>query len=214
LDDHVKHVGSSEREILVAAKELFAENTYDGVSMSEIAERAGVSKANLYHHYDSKEDLYFAVLRAACRQAEACLNEILAKDGPIDERLRTFAREHLAWLHADPQPTRLIMREVIEHSPRSGRKLAEEVFGSGFGNLVAVFQEGQERGELRDSLDPALAASLLLSACASFFQWRDVMPHMPEISYAGDPEGYADGVVDLLLHGIVGRRRAVAGDVE
>ena len=56
--DTVQSAG--ELSILDAAVRLFSESGYDGVSMRRIAEEAGVSKANIYHHFASKEALNFA----------------------------------------------------------------------------------------------------------------------------------------------------------
>jgi TetR/AcrR family transcriptional regulator len=94
------------------------------------------------------------------------------------------------------------MREVAEHSEHRGRKLAEQVFGSNYSEIVALFEEGQARGELRADIDPAFAAGLLMSANMAFFQWRDVMRHMPACGPTEDRETYACSVVDVLLNGI------------
>jgi TetR/AcrR family transcriptional regulator len=193
---------SGECGILTAARELFARLGYDAVSMSMIAAEAGVSKANLYHHFGSKDDLYFAVLRDACDDKCSAWTRLRDQDVSVLERLRHFAREHLQEICARPTHVRLIMREVAEHSEHRGRKLAEEVFGSDFGKIVALFEEGQARGEFSADVDPAFVAGLLLSANMAFFQWRDVMRHMPTAGFADDPAAYADGVVEVLLHGI------------
>ena len=52
--------------ILEAAESLFSERGFDAVSMSDIAAAAGVCKANVFHHFTSKNELYIAVLRNAC----------------------------------------------------------------------------------------------------------------------------------------------------
>ena len=48
--------------ILAAARLAFAEGAYHEVSLDSVAERAGVSKALLYEHFDSKRELYQAML--------------------------------------------------------------------------------------------------------------------------------------------------------
>ena len=49
-------------EIIVVATQLFAERGYEGTSMGDLAERVGLRKASLFHHYASKDELYCAVL--------------------------------------------------------------------------------------------------------------------------------------------------------
>ena len=59
------------QRIQAVALELFAEQGYDKTSLREIAERLGVTKAALYYHFKSKEDIvrsftedYFAQMDA------------------------------------------------------------------------------------------------------------------------------------------------------
>lgn len=54
--------------ILQAAAELFPQKGYDGVSMMEIADRAGVSKLTLYSHFTDKEDLFTQSVIDCCEQ--------------------------------------------------------------------------------------------------------------------------------------------------
>ena len=63
LSSPVMPQSAGEIAILDAAVHLFSEHGYDGVSMRRIAQAAGVSKANIYHHFDSKQALYFAIMR-------------------------------------------------------------------------------------------------------------------------------------------------------
>jgi TetR/AcrR family transcriptional regulator len=51
------------QRILAVAERLFGERGFNGVSISHIADAAGVSKANVFHHYSSKLSLYEAVLQ-------------------------------------------------------------------------------------------------------------------------------------------------------
>ena len=62
--------------ILATAEALFAEQGFDAVSMNAIGVAAGVSKANVFHHFTCKNDLYIAVLRHACRDATQHLDEL------------------------------------------------------------------------------------------------------------------------------------------
>jgi len=50
-------------EILDVAAELFTEKGYDATSLREIAERLGITKAALYYHFPSKDDILRALLK-------------------------------------------------------------------------------------------------------------------------------------------------------
>src|SRR3989304_9442427 len=82
--------------ILAAAEALFAEHGFDAASMSAIAERAGVSKANIFHHFSSKNALYRAVLRHAIREVPRQLKHMSSHSGAVSADLAQFARGHLS----------------------------------------------------------------------------------------------------------------------
>ena len=52
--------------ILASAKQLFAEHGFDGVSMDQIAQAAGVSKLTVYSHFGDKETLVGDVVHRVC----------------------------------------------------------------------------------------------------------------------------------------------------
>ena len=207
--------GAGRGEILAAAKDLFAESGYDAVSISAIARRAGTSKANVFHHFGSKDTLYLEVMRAACSTFEDAISEL---DGGIDGcgiRLRRFVRRDLEQMHADPDQAHLILREVLESGPSRGRALATEVFDEHFGELVALFREGMASGEFVDDVPPALAASMLIACNVFLFQSQHVLRHLPGVDFVDDPERYADLVSRVLLDGLRRREpRAGGGSAE
>jgi AcrR family transcriptional regulator len=53
--------GDTRERILDVALELFTEQGFDGTSLREIAERLGVTKAALYYHFASKDDILLAL---------------------------------------------------------------------------------------------------------------------------------------------------------
>ena len=55
------------RQILDAATELFVAQGYGAVSMDAVARVAGVSKATLYAHFESKDRLFATIIEDACR---------------------------------------------------------------------------------------------------------------------------------------------------
>jgi TetR/AcrR family transcriptional regulator len=68
---------ATKRALLAAARVAFAEHGFAGARVDDIAERAGVNKQLVYHHYGDKDGLYLAVLERLyeeIRQAEAKLN--------------------------------------------------------------------------------------------------------------------------------------------
>ena len=192
--------------ILAAAGSLFAEHGFDAVSMNAVAERAGVSKANVFHHFGSKDALYLAVIRAVCRGTSAEMERFEADAStPVPQALNAVARDHLRLVLQHAGLSRLVLRDLLENGPVRGPELAQQVFGQNFSRLVRLLQAGQVRGELRDDVDPAMAAVLLIAADVFFFQSHDVLKHYPEVTFADQPERFSAMLVDLLLRGLLPR---------
>jgi len=195
--------GDATARILAAAEALFSKHGFDAVSMNAIAEKAKVSKANIFHHFSSKKTLYLAVLRVACRDSTQYLQELFVETGPLPERLTNFIRKQLASMFEHGEVTRLILRELLKDGERQGRDLAEKVFGDNFAQLVEILRTGQARGELRADMDPAMIATLLIGATVFFFESQDVLRHFPDVKFAHDPQRYSGLLVDILLRGIL-----------
>ena len=64
------------QRVIRAAADLFSELGYDAVSVAAIADRAGVSKANIFHHFKTKQDLFYEVLRSTTQASADILAEI------------------------------------------------------------------------------------------------------------------------------------------
>lgn len=101
--------------ILRGAAAAFAGSGYASTSMEDVAEACGVTKLIVYRHFDSKEELYRAILqRVFDRQAEELLHGLANPAPPGQEglgarTLLTVAREDpaaftLLWRHAPREP--------------------------------------------------------------------------------------------------------------
>lgn len=194
---------SSTERILAAAETLFAEQGYDAASMNAIAAKAGVSKANIFHHFSSKNALYLAVLQAACRESCERLEFLESGEGNFVERLCAFAQNHLQALLSHAQVARLILRDMMERGPDHSRTLAEQVFGRNFSKLVEIIRDGQARAELRSDIDPAAVAVMLIAANIYFFQARDALRHLANVDFADDPLRYNQKTMQVLLSGLL-----------
>jgi AcrR family transcriptional regulator len=95
-------MGDKSQLIICAAREAFLEKGYDGVSMDEVANRAGVAKQTVYARYASKDALFLAVVDSVQGKMLSAISaaELL----PIRDRLQRIARELLDVVldHFDP----------------------------------------------------------------------------------------------------------------
>lgn len=201
MSDHTSaHAGRA--EILGAATDLFGEAGFDAVSISAIAVRAGTSKANVFHHFGSKESLFLEVMRTACDVFSSALEEATSTEGGFGERVRAYIRSDIELMRDNPDRSHLIMREVLESGPASGRALASEVFHDHFVELKTLFEEGQAAGEFRRDVPAELAATMMVAGNVFLFQSQNVLRHLPGVDFVDEPDRYATLASRILLDGL------------
>jgi len=83
--------------ILDTALELFSEHGFDGTTLQQIADRLGFTKAALYYHFRSKDDLLHALLRPAMADLELLLDHHDGAPDTPSER-RRFMRNYVDYL--------------------------------------------------------------------------------------------------------------------
>src|SRR5512142_1310913 len=106
-------------QILETAKTLFVHKGYHGLSMREIAEALGVSKAALYYHFQDKQELFLAIIQAYLDQMSAALDRIAAEPVSATEQVRRFI-EHVLTQPAEQRATiRLASQEIVQLEPQA-----------------------------------------------------------------------------------------------
>jgi AcrR family transcriptional regulator len=100
--------------ILDAALEVFSRRGYNGASIDEIAQAAGISKALIYEHFPSKKDLHVSLLERHTQQIFVRLAETADTDDPGEVRLRNGVDAFLLWVESNPVAFRLLFRDTFE----------------------------------------------------------------------------------------------------
>lgn len=191
------------RNILESAAALFARDGYEPVSIAQIALHAGVSKANIFHHYESKEALFMAVMREASTEHAEWAEALLDEPGSSADKLKRLVRFEMQNMFANDQRTRLILREVVDHGPCIGRQVAQQAFHRNFSAVVALFEQGKTRGEFRADLDSASAALTFRGALCLYFQCGETLRQFDEARHLDSASDFADRVCDIVLRGVV-----------
>ena len=194
---------AGEQAILEAAVRLFSEQGFDGVSMRAVALEAGVSKSNIYHHFESKEALYLAIWQHSAENLAVMVRGLAESEGDFETRLREFARNHLAHLFRNATTMRLMMREMMFGTSGNKHHVFEHAVGEVLETLIGIFENGQRAGLLRPGVDPALCAFLMLGT-DTFYLLTDDMRHYPPMDiYTLPEERFSDDLMDIILHGML-----------
>ena len=196
-------ISAGERSILEAAAEAFARAGFDSVSLAEVAAQAKVSKANIFHHFRSKEGLYLEVMREACKGHAQFTESLLARtDLSSTEKLKRLIEFDFDDLFHNEQRSHLVVREILNTGCRSGRSMIQPVFLRNFVAVVGLLRQGQECGEFRTDVDPAVVAWMIGGTVMLFFQNRESLGHFPGMDCRLGPAAYAAKVFEIVLGGL------------
>ncbi|HKD58936.1 MAG TPA: TetR/AcrR family transcriptional regulator [Terracidiphilus sp.] len=185
--------------ILEAALREFAALGMAGARMDQIAGAAGVNKALLYYHFESKEKLYVAALEMISAKIRDRSMAVFLRDASAGERLLRTALDHFDRILAQGAFQSLLQQEMMRlHQGESDALpvLVKRVFAPLQSMYQSMMREGIASGELIDAdwLQIHLAA---LGANIFYFLaapvWRLVMPFDP----------YAADVLEARRHAVV-----------
>lgn len=153
--------GTKRRDTIVdEATRLFGERGYDGASMADLAERVGLRKASLFHHFPSKEQLYAAVLEKPVRELNAAVENVLTSDASFEGRLDALNDALVDLLSAQPFAARLIVRETMEWTSASAGVVVVAIDGV-LRSAERFLREGQDNGVVVDGDVRQLLVSII-----------------------------------------------------
>ncbi len=164
-------------EIVQAALDVFAEKGFAAAKLDEIAARAGISKGALYLYFETKEDIFRAVVREAVAPNLDMVETVLAQTTmPFPDLLRmVFAR-----IGQMIGASRLgaVVKLVIGESrnfPELARVWHDEVVSRALTALTGALAKAQVRGEIRLG-DPRLQAFSIMGPVLMGVIWQETFP--------------------------------------
>jgi AcrR family transcriptional regulator len=196
--------GSSNRRpeksnlIIEAAGQLFLEQGYGAVSMDQIAKVAGVSKATVYAHFESKDRLFAAVIQTGCSAYAEGIVPAIMELTDIRESMTRIAAGIESFLLAPK--TLGIYRVIIAEGPRFP-ELVQAFVNSGplpfLKLLTDFFQRAHDRNMLKVP-NPRLAAHQLVWLVRGPLYMRRML-NLNDMVGEPPAEEVIAGAVDMLL---------------
>lgn len=198
-------------EIVEAALEAFAAKGFAATRLDDVAKRAGVTKGTLYLYFANKEDLFKAVIQLALVPNIATAESRLAESqGPTADVFKAVVGNFMATVAGSKIGAipKLIIGEA-HNFPEIAKFYVDEVVSRGLKIVAAILQRGIARGEIRASIDPMLAAPVLIGPLLLLVIWKNVLE--PHSGRSIDPAGYIQTYADILLNGLLTESAAKEG---
>lgn len=182
--------------IIAAARDEFARRGFDGARVDQIARRAGVNKQLLFYYFHSKRGLFSAVLARGAAELEQQLAQLGGTDGRPLDRLRATLEAQFDFLAAHPALVTLLTQ--------AGRSDARP-FAPAIKRLVVLLAEGQGLGQVRDDVDPHLAAAQAVVLMVAYLGLESLIAASAPPLGADEPalrERWKEAAVRLVLEGV------------
>ena len=163
-------------QLLDVGAAMFAEKPYEDVMMEDIAARADVSRATLYHYYPSKRDFYVAIFKRASKRMLARANA--DPQLPLAEQLASGLEAHIQKLADHPFEAVAINRGALSDDPAIQAIITEELSVVGQRLIDKLVAEGHVRDvtEIRDVAEIAVEGWLAFAraACVKWVQSQKI----------------------------------------
>jgi AcrR family transcriptional regulator len=159
-------------KILATATRLFSEQGYESTSLSQVAREAGVSKALIFWHFDSKEKLYRIALRKT-------LEAYYIDDGTLTglgeaEQIERLIDQFYDFVHDNVYSVRFFLSLTLQSEGQPDERLSRvnELYGVYRSSFASIIERGRAHGVFRAEVDPARDAALIMASLAGILVQR------------------------------------------
>jgi AcrR family transcriptional regulator len=197
------------REIVTAARTVFASRGFDKATLEEIAEHAEYGKGTVYNYFDSKESLFAAAFESLLDDVRGIAAEVAREPGSARQCFNEYARCLVNYYQTNYDFCQMVMREWARVYHVGGGERVRCLQGSllaAVKPLADVLRRAMRAGEVR-RVDPLGLAIMFFGLVHEYFL------HAPSVrgpQGLKDARPHTDLVVSVFFDG-VGRAQAVSG---
>lgn len=210
-------VPGTEKRLLEAAGEIFAEHGYRAATVRQICEKARANIAAVNYHFGDKEGLYMAALRSVHRaSAEKYPSNLgVSQATTPQQKLRVYVRSLMLRIFDEGRPgwhTKIMMREMLEPT-RAFDLLVEEGARPLHQELFSIVRE--LLGSAADDEVVRLSALSIVSQCVYYRRARPVITRLyPQQRYdSNEVERLTEHITQFSLLAIEGLCKKMPGEV-
>lgn len=198
------HHGERREEIIEIATALFLENGFSGTSISLVADAAGITKASLYHHFPSKNDMFITCMTQGFETEINFLNEIANDAGkPPTERLRkAILSLYDRITSSSVERLSPLIAQVSYKFPELAQSFYHNFIEPQDIIISTIIKEGIASGEFRE-INPKLFCHLLFGPIVTLSHSREMLAALDNLDTHFPVEALRDGHVDVMMNWLV-----------
>jgi len=191
------------RQKIAAAKDEFAHYGQAGARVDRIARQAGVNKAMLYYHFQSKDNLYRETVGEIIAGNLGKISKEVSQKSDLDELLNSLARMYSEFLGKNETMRKMLLQELANPHPHVFELMAETIVKSGLPDFVITAIETEIKSGL---LRPVDLKHTVASFMAMNIGYILMSPIVDRVLRVTDKEHFhnehTEAAVDLFLNGV------------
>lgn len=151
-------------QLIEVATKLFAKYGYEATTTFKIAESAGVTEPILYRHFETKQEMFVAIVRSVSELTMASWREIIQGQTDPAEQIRRIAEAFPGHIRQFADAYHVLHGALATSRDKKVLAVMKEHYAQYEGFFVRIIQQGQDGGIFRPHLDPkSLAWQLIMT---------------------------------------------------
>jgi len=158
-------------EILDAAQRVFVDKGLTTATVDDIAIAAELSKGTLYLYFESKEDIYIALMLRGLRLLYGVFNEIISREASVVAILLRMEEAYMEFFNSQRNYFRML---DSAYRPNVHREISEEMRKTytaesqkNWEQIINVFNRGVRENKIRSDVNPIDMAIIMWSNSTS-----------------------------------------------
>jgi TetR/AcrR family transcriptional regulator len=192
---------ATKNQILDAAEAEFAVTGLSGARTEAIAAQTGVTKAMIYYYFQSKEELYRAVLERCLTEGLEMMEQLQLDCLAPDAALVRLLEQVLCCMSENPRIGSILSLEAIQNK---GKYYPKQLGDLLYGTIIRILERGTRLGAFRQ-LEPRHTAVNIIGTCAFYFIAQENLKYMwPGKRLLGKEllQHHAQESIDLIMAGV------------
>lgn len=175
--------------IITTAERLFSIKGFEGTSVRDIAQEAGINVAMISYYFGSKEKLMEAVFEEKTRKMRLTVETLLQNTEMSSlEKVNILIEEYVSKILGQPQFHKIMLLEQITDKPGG---VSDLILGLKKRNQVVIKKlilEGQKRGEFRKNIDVVLMMATMVGVVSQMIIGRRFYREINNLEHLSEEE--------------------------
>ncbi|MFA7171254.1 MAG: TetR/AcrR family transcriptional regulator [Candidatus Paceibacterota bacterium] len=187
---------NKKQSIYLTAAALFGKKGFEGTSLDEVAQKAGVAKGTIFYHFQNKEELFSALIQEGVERLSQGVEDIAQKDLNIEEKLSLIVDFHFTFFKEHRDMCLMILGQIGNFQKRGKKSIAliRKRYLSAMGKII---EEAKAEKVIDAKLETeSLIITLFSLLAVSGVDWAIFHPDLPE-------KKMAETVRTLLFDGFI-----------